>query len=254
MKKAKSMDKELDYETYKLNVREWVVGIGIIVGITGILSYAFYKSIVAFGIFMCPFKKYLEIYKDVLKEKRKQVLTVQFKELCMSLSAQLMAGYSMENGLVEVYRELKQMYGETYITKETKLIIRKMQMNINVEEAFKDLAKRSGAGDIRLFSDVLYAAKRTGGDMNRIVRETADSISRKLEEDRELNMMISGKKYEFIVMSIVPVFIVFYVSITAPGMMDVLYQESIGRIVATGCLGIYLLAVYLGRRMTRVEV
>ena len=52
--------------------------------------------------------------------------------------------------------------------------------------------------------------------MNRIVRETADSISRKLEEDRELNMMISGKKYEFIVMSIVPVFIVFYVSITSP--------------------------------------
>ena len=77
MKKAKSMDKELDYETYKLNVREWVVGIGIIVGITGILSYAFYKSIVAFGIFMCPFKKYLEIYKQYRWDKCGGIFNLQ---------------------------------------------------------------------------------------------------------------------------------------------------------------------------------
>ena len=173
----------------------------------------------------------------------------------MSIAAQLAAGYSLENSIQESYREMCQLYGkESYISKEIKMILHKLKLNITIENCFDNLAKRSNIEDIILFSEVIYIAKRNGGDLINIVKDAANSIYRKIEVDREIKTIINSKRYEQMIMNIIPIAIVMYVRITCPGMLDVMYTTIAGNIIMTCCLILYILAFCLGIKISNVRV
>ena len=173
----------------------------------------------------------------------------------MSMTAQLIAGYSIENSLVEVYRELSQLYGkESYICKETKILIIKLRLNITIENAIENFAIRSGIEDIKLFSEIISIAKRSGGDLIKIVKNAANSISRKIETEREIKVIINSKKYEQMIMNIIPIGIIVYVRLTSPNMMSIMYNSITGRIVMSVCLMIYVFAFFLGYKISKVEI
>ncbi|MDE7430667.1 MAG: type II secretion system protein F, partial [Lachnospiraceae bacterium] len=89
--------------------------------------------------------------------------------------------------------------------------------------------------------------------MIEVVRNAADSISRKLEVEREIRVILNAKKYEQMIMNVVPLFIVVYVNITSPGIMKVMYETAMGRIIMTICLGLYIFAFLLGMKFTDIE-
>lgn len=248
-------EKEINYNSYKMNIKEYLISEMLIMCLAGVYSYIFYKSIIAFFIMIIPSYLYFKLIRKVFIKRRLRILNYQFKEFCMSLSAQLSAGYSMENALVEIYRELSQIYGDnSYICMEVKSIILKLKISINIEEGLRNLAERSNIEDIRLFSEVIGIAKKSGGDMIEIVRDTADSICRKIEVEREINIIINGKKYEQSIMNVVPIILVLYMDIASPDMMSVMYNTLIGKVIMTICLIVYILAVYMGLKIADIKV
>ena len=154
-------ENEIDYSIYRMTIKEYILSIIVIIGIACIFSYVFYDNLWISIAFVLPVYFYLKLIKKVLIQRRIQKLNVQFKDFCMSMTAQLIAGYSIENSLVEVYRELSQLYGkESYICKETKILIIKLRLNITIENAIENFAIRSGIEDIKLFSEIISIAKR----------------------------------------------------------------------------------------------
>lgn len=255
MRRRYNTEEKIDYKKYKMNYREYLKYTFIISGVAGIFSYIFYKSVVAYIIFMTPFYFYFKGIKRYLAEKRTQEFTMQFKEFCLSLSAQLMAGYSLENAIKETYRELSQIYGKkSYICSELSAILSKLKIGIVIEKCFEELAIRSDIEEINLFAEIIKIAKRSGGDMIGIVRNAGDSISQKLEVEREIRVIMNGRKYEQMVMNVVPLFIVVYVNITSPDMMKLMYETVMGRIIMTVCLVLYILAFILGIKLTDIEI
>lgn len=223
--------------------------------VIAVFSYVFYNSLYAF-VCMCPLILFfLKKIKLRLKEKRKKRLKQEFKEMCQSLSAQLSAGYSLENAIYESYKELLNVFGENSdICREQKIIMAKLNINISIEDCFGDFAARSSIEDIQMFSDILFIAKRTGGDIINIVKMAADNIGQKNEVEREIESIVNEKKYEQSVMNIVPLFIIIYVRSTSGGMMNVMYDSIIGKIIMTICLLFYLFAYYLGSKILKIEV
>ena len=55
-------------------------------------------------------------------------------------------------------------------------------------------------------------------------------------------------------MNVMPVFLLFYLDITSPGYLDVLYHNILGVIFMTICLLGYLASILLSERMGRIEV
>lgn len=187
--------------------------------------------------------------------KRRQEVTLQFKELCNSLCAQLIAGYSIENAVQEGYHELVQMYEESaWICCELKGILVKMKFNITVEECFEDFGNRSGIEEIQLFAQIVKTAKRSGGDVIEIVKNTAAAIGQRIEVEREISVLINAKKVEQRIMDIVPLLIVLYVDLTTKDMMKLMYHGLIGRLVMTVCLAVYLAAFVIGEKIMEIEV
>ena len=69
-----------------------------------------------------------------------------------------------------------------------------------------------------------------------------------------MQVLISAKRFEQNIMSVIPFAIICYVGVASGGYFDPLYETSVGKIVMTVCLVIYVTAYMLGRKITEIQV
>ena len=161
----------------------------------------------------------------------------EFKEAIMILSSLLNAGYSLENSVKESLVELRLLYEkDNLIIKEFEYICQLIYMNISVERAFDDLAYRSRCEDIRSFAKVLRIAKRSGGELESIIAHTVGVIGDKVRIKEEIITMTAAKRFE------------------QPGFFNIMYTTIIGRVCMSFGLAVYLLAIYISKRLLNIEV
>lgn len=249
------MEVEESYSKIRLSCFEYIKYIAIIGVVDAVFSYIFYQSGIVFFLFLMPMYIYLKEIKKRRIVSRKKLLRVQFKEFCLSLSSQLIAGYSIENAMTECYGDMRKIYDENAdICRELKYILQRLKMNTNIEQCFDDFGKRSEIEEIVLFADVIKIAKRSGGNMIEIVKNAANSICQKIEVEREIESIVHSKKYEQRVMDVVPLAIIMYINVTTDSMMRVMYETWFGRVVMSICLICYVGAFILGEKITNIEV
>ena len=171
------------------------------------------------------------------------------------MSNALNAGYSVENAFLEAYSDMEDMFGsDAVITVEYRRIAKRLKNNEAIEAITGDLATRSGIEDIRDFADVFATCKRTGGDMTKIIKRAASNISDKMDVKREIDTILSSRKYEQRIMEIIPFAIIGYLGVTSDGFLDVLYHNITGAAVMTVCLCIYITGFVLAEKITKIEV
>lgn len=208
-----------------------------------------FLALLPFG-FCCPL-----VMKDHFRQKRQELLLIQFKDAILSLSACLTAGYSVENAFAETLRETNRIYGkESMISKEIRLILYKTRLNRTMEEALMNFADRSGLEDVKSFADVFLEARANGGELMKIIARTAEIISEKIRIRQEIMTSTTSRRLEQNIMSTIPIGIVFYLELTSRGFFDVLYETIIGRVITTGCLLAYLGAMIWGRKILDIVV
>lgn len=244
-----------DYNEYRFNAKEQILYTAEGLLIAALIGYFFYRSWIAcIGLLPIVFL-FLQSKKRELAKRQRQELNIQFKDLILSVSANLKAGYSIENAFRESYKDMAMLYGEEgIICTELRYILTGLDNNVVLEKLLYGLGMRSGLPDVVQFADVFLIAKRNGGNMTDILAKTAAVIEQKTETDKEIQLMIGAKKMEQKIMNMVPFLIIFYISSTSKGFFDVLYHNLIGVIIMTVCLGFYLAAFLLSGRIVDIEV
>ena len=123
-----------------------------------------------------------------------------------------------------------------------------------VEKLMLELGERSGIEDIRMFSEILMTAKKTGGNLVKIMKRTADNISEKIETKREIETVIAGKKMEARCMNVIPFGIIVYLRVFSPGFLDPLYGNLAGILIMTVSLMVYAGAFWWSYKITDISV
>lgn len=245
----------MDYDTYQFTAEELLQNVGLFLALDGAVSYLFYQSAIPFalGLILCPF--FLKLRREVYKKKRQRELAKQFLDGMKAVSASLGAGYSIEISFEDALKELKHIYTrDVAIVKEFEYILTQLHMNRSLEELLSGLAYRSGIEDIQNFADIFAAAKRTGGNLIAIIRNTIQCIGQKEETRMEIETCLSAKKLEQNIMSLVPVFILVYIQLISPGFLDPMYHNILGIVIMSVCLLLYGAAWYWGRKIVSIEV
>lgn len=220
-----------------------------------IISYLFYGKFL-YAILLSPyFIRYFKSWEMQIIKKKRQQFQEQFKEAIQSLSSALSVGYSVENAIREAWKDLQLIYKkDEKILKEFQYMNRQLEMNIPVETVLNELAARTNVDDVRLFVTVFAMAKRSGGDMISIIRNAANQISEKIDVKREIDTMMTAKRLEFQIMSVIPMGMICYLKISFPEFMDVLYGNLLGVFIMSICLLVYLAAYEIGKRIIEIEV
>lgn len=244
----------MEYGKYRFSFEEFAVGVIAYMALVAIISILFYRSVIAFVIMAPLVIVCVKPYRHYLIERRKNKLLDEFSECLYSVSSSVKAGYSIENAFLEAKKDMVMFYGnKSLMAYEIDIIRNGLKMKKNIEELISDLAKRSNLEEINLFADVLGCAKRNGGNITEVLAETADRIRERIRVDNEIRISLTGKKLELRIMEAVPFFILIYLQLTSRGYFDILYEDIRGRIFMTVCLFIYLSAVTVSERITKVR-
>lgn len=244
-----------DYEIYRFTGKEFLKCAGECVLLCAAVEYLFYENVWAF-LFMIPVPfLFIRWRRKQCIRERKKLLNYQFRDALNAMSVAVQAGYSVENAVSACVRDLERLYEPgADIVEEFRYIENQQKVSVPVEELFLDFGVRSGVEDIENFAAVFYTAKRTGGDMNRIIQKVARMLGDKIDVKKEIEATLSAKKSEQMVMSLMPAGIIAYLKLTSPGFLGTLYGNPFGICAMTICLAIYLAAYWMGTRIVDIEV
>lgn len=221
----------------------------------GMTAYLYYGTIEAFFLLSPLIFWYMKNWEQECLERKKKEFRQQFQEAIRLMLASLNVGYSMENTLKETKKDLDILYSEqTAIQREFDYMIRQIYVQVPIEQILLEWSDRVEQEDLQNFVNVFVTAKRSGGDILLIIRDSMGQIRDKIEVEREIETLIAAKKYEFKVMSAIPFGIIGYMKISFPEFMDVLYGNAVGMGVMSICLAIYLSAYYFGQKIVDIEI
>lgn len=242
---------------FQLDIRtsEYVIALLKAITIMTIIGFLFYEScwacVVCIPLGILYFRKLIKECED----QKKLQFKVQFQEALQSISASLNVGYSLENAMKEAKKDLDILYDkESMIQKEFNYMLRQLYLQIPMEQVLEEWAGRVELEEVRSFVNVFSMAKRSGGNMIAIIRNSISQIRDRMEVQREIETILTAKKYEFKVMTMIPFGIIGYMRFSFPEFMKMLYGNAVGVGVMSVCLAIYLGACYLGERIIDIEV
>lgn len=245
----------ISYLTYKLSPREFLLYLVLFEAAAIITAHFFYDSIypaIATNIFL---KKYFNAVSNYLQNKREKKIRLEFLDFINSVSDSLNTGYSLENSINESLKPLSALYGENSILyREVLYMKKKLLINIPIETVFEDFGSRTGIDEIIAFSEVIKISKKGGGDMIAVIKSTITTIRAKIELTEDISATVSSKKYEQLVMMVMPFAIFAYIDITQPEFFSPLYHNLLGIIISSICLLIYIGSIFISKKILEIEV
>ena len=244
-----------DYGTYKFSRQELFLNVALYLALDLLISMLFFRSLFVTAIFSPGVVFFLKKRREELLQKRKIEMLKEFMTAMQLVDASLQAGYAVENAFGEALPELARIYpADSFIIREFRRINARLAVSVPIESVLIDLSERCHIDDIRNFAEVFQTAKRTGGDLMLIIRNTVSDIQEKSETRQQIEADLSGKILEQKIMSLVPVLIIGYVSVTSPGFLDVCYTTAAGRLTMTICLALYAASYLWGRKVMKIDV
>lgn len=246
---------KIDYDVSSFTLKEWICSLIEIMGIVSLVNYLCYR-ILWLSVLGIPFGYwYIRWKKRKKKEQRRKKLEYQFFDVLQAIYTAIRAGYSMERAVSECKKEIEQIYGpQNDFVKELAFMEKQMKFRVPIEKLFMDLGHRSGVEDIQYFGEIFQIARRSGGDLAQIIEKLVKVISEKIRVRKDIDVAIAGKRFEQMIMSIVPGGIIVYMQITSDGFLDVLYHNVFGIFIMSLCLLIYIFSFGLGRKIIRISI
>lgn len=247
----------INYGDYQLSLKQYIFYAVLAVGLLYFIGYLFYQNIILAAIVGAVGLFFPKIQRKVLLQKRKEKLSLQFKEAIASLSSSLAAGRSIENSFREVVVDLQLLYPDpkTYIVQEFQIINRRVENGETIERAIEDFAVRSDIEDVINFADVFLTCKRTGGNLVEVIRRTSDVISEKIDIQQDVQVMISQKKFESRILAVAPLAMIALLKYSAGDYLAPMYEwPGAGPLVMTFCLAIFIFSFWLSQKIMNIKV
>ncbi|MBR5349054.1 MAG: kinase [Lachnospiraceae bacterium] len=243
-----------DYNVYNLTTVERVTGfaIGFVAGFVG--SHVMFNSPIVSLIFgLIAGYVAIPIYRNHLQAKRSREILLQFRDLLDSLTSSYSAGENTMGAFEGALKDIGSAHGENApMFKELKILLKGLHNNFVIEDLLRDMGKRCGAEDIISFAETFAVCNRLGGNLKKVVSESRNIISDKIEIEMEIQTSLTSGKNEINILMVMP-----FVIIAAMGTMgEKALTANTPTNVAVKIVAIimFALAYYIGRRITDIKV
>lgn len=244
----------MDYANYRISARAMLLygAMGSVCGM--VVGYLFYRHWIAIAVFSgLGFFVAVRVGENHERKKIQWDLLLSFKDAMDSMVSALVAGYSMENAITEAYEDLQMLHGsDTYMVQELWEIQRQLELHESLDRLLLDFGRRSHLEDIITFGQIYATARKSGGNMVRVMKRTAENIGQKIQVKKEIQTMIAGKKMESMCMMAVPLLILVYLSVCSKGFLDPLYTGISGRLFMTIILILYIVSVLWCKKIMNI--
>lgn len=254
-KRVTSQSKAPNAIRVSLDRKEQFIVIGEGIGLAAILAWLFFDSVL--GLIVTPLTIVFCARLNLEKKEKyiNETIDKEFKELLIAVSDALSSGYSIENAFRDAQDSLQLLYGDNcQIMKDIKTLNQKIAMRVPAEKALVEFANDNPTEETLGFANVFSFARRLGGGYVNNLRRTIEKMEEKIELKQDIRAQIAEKQMEFNVMTLMPVAILVYVKLSSKDFLSALYRNPAGIAVMFICLGIYVLSIFIGRKIVNICV
>ena len=245
---------KLDYTKYQLSLKQWLLASAAGMGGALCMIMIFYRNIWIIAIAGVAGAVVLpRVQKQQMIQKRQQQLGNEFKDALYSLVVSLRAGRSLEGAFAASLDDLDPVM-TPHIYREWSEIVQQLQVGFTVEDSLEDLAKRSGIEEIQSLARIVAICKRSEGDVARVMENTIQLLQERMEIQTELKVLLTKKKTEQRILSIMPFVVIGLLLLMSPGYLAPLYDSLQGQVIMTTCVGLTLLSYILAKKISDIAL
>ncbi len=239
--------------TYVLRHR-WVVHLPIVMGSAFILGEIFFDTFLVSLLLslgsICSIK-YLKKNSQVVMQKK---VEEEFKAFIFSMASAMSIGKSFEHAVKEGYHELVREYDFFLLEEDILKIVMAFETSMSIHTAFEHLAEKYSVESIQQFSKIIQVTVRQGGSVQSVVEKTVRMIDEKNNVEKELEVIITQKKFElYMLLSFVPLMILYLRSVSE-NFRPLMYGTLQGRgfMLIGGIL--YVASALIGQRIVSITI
>jgi tight adherence protein B len=183
------------------------------------------------------------------RQKRHDKIEEQLPESLLSIAKSLRAGSGMLQALNYAANETPPPLGT-----ELQSTIRDLQLGVEAEDAFADLAARVGSPDLDIAVTAIVIQRTVGGNLSEILTNVTNTIRERANLYREVRVMTTRQRTTANMVAAVPVLIAAFIMLVNPKMFQLLTQTDVGRIALGIGAFFELVGIWLIRKFAKIEV
>jgi tight adherence protein B len=184
-----------------------------------------------------------------LDRRRRRRFVSQLPDAIAALAGSLRAGASLAQALAGLAERQPRP-----LSQELALVARKQRMGMPLDRALAELVERMPGAELALFVACVRIARELGGNLAESLERLAATLRRKSAIEGKLRALTSQGKIQGVVVGLLPVFLVWVLTLLEPQAMRPLFTTPLG----WGVLAVIALLEGAGflliRRIVRIEV
>lgn len=184
-----------------------------------------------------------------IAHRRLRLFESQLPDALNMLTGALRAGASLPIALESVANE-----GKPPVSQEFELLLREMRLGTDFGVALQNLERRVPLQDLAMVTAGMALAREVGANLAETLEAIAKTIRAKLQMEGKIRSLTAQGKMQGLVMSGLPIFLIFILRVMEPEAMAPLFNEWYGWCT----LAVIMLAVGIGyhfiSKITNIDV
>jgi len=189
------------------------------------------------------------LYVRLSRNHRRKRFSEHFPDAVGMLASSLRAGYSVQMALGTVVSE-----GGDIVSHEFGQVLSELEIGRSFEDALKGILYRVDTPELRLFISAVVLQRETGGNLAELLDNLEAVIRDRQQLKRELHATTAQARLAGVVLSLLPVFVSFFVFLIHPNYILFFVREPVGIKLFIACIMGQILGVLSIRKIVRIEL
>lgn len=189
------------------------------------------------------------IFVGTKRKERLRKFTEGLPDTLDYIARSLRAGNPFSASLKAVANEMPDPIGS-----EFGITFDEMNYGLELDDALKNLGKRSGSDEMNMFIAAVLIQRTTGGNLADVLNRIATVMRARASVKRDIIILAAEMRYSSYVLLALPFFVAGAISILNPGYLSVLIDRPLGQIIILIQLVLMLVGYLIMRRMANFHV
>jgi tight adherence protein B len=176
--------------------------------------------VVGAAIFIIIFPR---LYVRWLKKRRFEQFEKQLPDALLMVSGAMRAGASLTVAMESMVKEQKPP-----LSQEFDLLLREQRVGVDFDTALKNMEKRLPVPDFIMVVSGMRISREVGGNLADILETLADTLRQKHQMEGKIKALTAQGKMQGLVMTSLPLFLMFILTHMEPEAMAPLYDTLVG--------------------------
>lgn len=245
--------RQLEQAGWGLKVSEYFlirVFLGVVIAAAGGIIFGssslVFLIVIGLGLlgFMLP-----AVVLNHFRNRRIAALNGQLAEALSLISNSLRSGFAFTQSVELASKQL-----ENPIREELTRFLRDVSLGAPTDEALTRMAERAASYDLEMTVATVLVQRTTGGNLSEILDNVAETVRERERITGEIRALTASQRFTGLILSIYPCFLFFIFALLAPSLMNVLWQESLGRVLLAVAIGLQVTGIVTIRRILRPDI